>query len=256
MVSTMSFRSVVLLSLPLGFSISCVKRDYNSAQTMSSSGAAVFIRGDFNNWQPQKMIYSNQFLARDFITFPACASGTVEFKFDLKGDWSTNFGDNDNVRGFIPNANWWEGQLDLNGGNIKIPCGKTYLIGMFYYGGDNMRYYRYREIDGKLKQDVDAGTSVTFRKAIHGGGFYGAESYSGEILVRNPDKISKLGVAFKSERDPQGFGGAWYRETLANGVQVWEFAAGTYGTMKLEKITYVEDGKERSASIDPKFVDN
>ncbi len=251
----MGFRSIGLLSLSLALSVACVKREYNGAETKSfSSGKTVFIRGDFNNWQLQKMLGSTTYSTADFVAIPSCASGTAEFKFDMKGDWSTNFGDNDNVRGFNPGANRMEGQLDPNGGNIKIPCGKTYFISADYAFGSNA-YYGFREIGGQLKQDVDAGTSVTFRKAIHGGGQYGTESYIGEILVRNPDKISKLGIAFHSESQPNGFMEAKFRETLANGAQVWEFLAGTYGKMKLDKITYVEAGKELSAAIDPTFVD-
>jgi hypothetical protein len=245
----------IFVMIPFGTILmtSCLHRNYHtSSVNQASNQVKVYIRGDFNQWQNQELLGSSFKGGRDFVTIPPCASGTAEFKFDLTGDWSRNFGDNDNVRGFNPSANRWEGELDPNGGNIKIPCGKTYFISMEHYFSESRRY-GYLEVEGEVKQDVDAGRSVTFRKAIGGGGQYGAVDYTGEILVRHPEKISNLGVSFRSASG-QIFAEAKYRETLKSGVQIWNFVASGYGRIDLETISYLEGDTKKTSPIDFKWV--
>lgn len=216
---------------------------------MQTAAAQPYIRGEFNKWQNHPMIASGQYLARDIISLPACASGVSEFKFDMNGDWLVNYGDSDNNRGLNYHLGLMEGSVDRGGSNIKLPCGKTYLVELQLY--PETRDYRIGEIQGTLKEDVSPDEAVVFRKAVSMGGAYGAASFKGEILVRksNSNSISDLVVKY-AQGSQEGSEPANYKMTLANGVEVFEFSVAGYGKIGLKGIEYLEPGSELRRDVD------
>ncbi len=84
----------------------------------------VYLRGSFNGWDitPMTLTADNYWQAE--ITFTESADQS--FKFDIYGDWSLNFGDNNN-----------DHMGDQNGKNIPVTPGKTYIITF----NDNNAYY-------------------------------------------------------------------------------------------------------------------
>lgn len=220
---------------------------------MQIAAAQPYIRGDFNDWQNHPMLVSGQYMSKDIISVPTCASGVSEFKFDMKGDWSENYGDNDNNRGFNPSIDVFEGSLDLAGSNIKVPCGKTYLV-VIQHGG-HAKTYGIADIPDTLKEDVSLEEAVAFRKAIGMTGSYGAASIKGEILVRksNSSSITDLVVKY-AEGSQEKSEPAKYKMTQANGVEIFEFSIGGYGQIGLKRIEYLRNGQPQTASVNFQLV--
>ncbi|HEU0030035.1 MAG TPA: hypothetical protein VFQ53_05345 [Kofleriaceae bacterium] len=97
-----------------------------SARLVSAACAwpVMYVRGDFNAWQPFAMECENGHYA---ITLDGGATGTG-FKFDANGDWSVNWGDTD--------GNFW---ADRNGNNIRI-TGKHHV---HFYNEQRYAYDRH-----------------------------------------------------------------------------------------------------------------
>jgi hypothetical protein len=85
----------------------------------------MYVRGDFNGWQPYAMECENGHYA---ITLDGGANGTG-FKLDANGDWSVNWGDND--------GNFW---AERNGNNI-------WLVGKHHVHFYNEQRYAYDRHD-------------------------------------------------------------------------------------------------------------
>nr|WP_324256873.1 S8 family serine peptidase [Cellvibrio fontiphilus] len=90
----------------------------------SANFEQLMFRGDANNWAatPMTLVADNTWEIQ--ITQ---ASGTsMQFKFDLLGDWYQNYGDNEG-----------DGQAEPYGNNIKLPCGGNHRI---RFDDRNLRY--------------------------------------------------------------------------------------------------------------------
>ncbi len=89
----------------------------------------VYIRGTFNSWGKQAMtLVSDNSWTAD-VTFGS--SSGQSFKFDINGDWSLNFGDNNGDQ-----------ICELNGQNIPVTSGKTYTI---YFNDNNNSFFLYEK---------------------------------------------------------------------------------------------------------------
>jgi len=87
----------------------CVWSNYSSVYNQ------VYFRGTANNWQntPMKLVGNHQWQIE--ATFGT--GGNERFKFDVNGDWSLNFGDNEA-----------DGIADQNGNDIAVPNGTKATI--------------------------------------------------------------------------------------------------------------------------------
>jgi hypothetical protein len=75
------------------------------------------VRGTTQNiWMPVTMSVSSVGAWQAEVTFTAASNN--RFKFDVSGDWATNFGDNAPV----------DGKAEQNGSDIALPAAGTYLI--------------------------------------------------------------------------------------------------------------------------------
>jgi hypothetical protein len=83
-------------------------------QPGSCPSTSMYLRGSFNGWGRQEMfcVGSNRWAA-----IPMFIGGSEEFKFDARGDWSSNWGDSEG-----------DGIGDRNGRNIRAPGSGRYLI--------------------------------------------------------------------------------------------------------------------------------
>jgi len=89
----------------------------------------VYFRGTANGWGTTAMTLVSNYIWETEATFGP--GSTERFKFDVNGDWSLNFGDN--------NA---DGQAELSGGNIMINQGSgTYRI---RFNDQTKRYWVYK----------------------------------------------------------------------------------------------------------------
>jgi len=77
---------------------------------LQSTFEQVFARGVFNSWGTTSMVLVEDFVWELPVTF--ASSDNNEFKFDINGDWSLNFGDNNN-----------DGIADPSGNNIIVNDG-------------------------------------------------------------------------------------------------------------------------------------
>lgn len=210
-----------------------------------ASAQAVFLRGTHNGWTADPMLYQGYYQARDIVTFSDC--DTVELKFDAKGDWSENYGDDDNVRGYNPSRDLMEGHLDRDGANISVACGQTYFISMNYSGQGGT--YGLRALDAEVPSRLPEGTDIALRKAIRGGGFYGAVSITGELLVRPLSADQAIEIrATDSQGDTRSVQASLFK-TLPDGLQLWRFSVGSYGSIDLDSITYRSGGVEQTAEL-------
>lgn len=75
----------------------------------------VYLRGTFNSWNTTAMTLTSDHYWSADISFDQSASHS--FKFDIHGDWSLNFGDNNQ-----------DHALEQNGANIPVESGKIYTI--------------------------------------------------------------------------------------------------------------------------------
>jgi hypothetical protein len=214
-----------------------------------------FLRGTFNNWSAEEMLGAHMYIARDIINIAPCDSGVAQFKFDTNGDWSRNFGDNDNARGFNPSQNRWEGRLDTNGENIRIPCGKTYFIGFENYSEDQT-FYGFRELAKPVPEALKEGEKVVFRKAVRVGGQYGWNSFVGELLVQQGLAPSQLGVVYLGQGGERKLAEAQFQKSLSVGFEVWRFVAGGYGTIELLNVSFETDGMVQTSPISQELVAN
>ncbi len=114
-------RTTYLLSLTArdangGYAYDTLKISYEADTTVEQNFPSLFVRGNFNSWTtdtPMMLIDDN--LWEMDITVP---SGTQEIKFDVLGDWSENYGDNNS-----------DNYADFGGDNIAITQGAgTYIV--------------------------------------------------------------------------------------------------------------------------------
>lgn len=95
--------------------ITCLALLFSSlAVAVDSSVPQLYLRGSFNGWttnQPMYLTSNNTWEAT------VNASANSEFKFDVSGDWSENYGDDNG-----------DGIAERNGGNIRITQGGYYTV--------------------------------------------------------------------------------------------------------------------------------
>lgn len=75
----------------------------------------MYLRGSFNGWGTTAMTLSSDYTWSYNLTAPA--GGNTEIKFDVYGDWKTNFGDTNK-----------DGWADAGGSNIVLAGGKSYKV--------------------------------------------------------------------------------------------------------------------------------
>jgi hypothetical protein len=213
-----------------------------------TASGQISLRGSHNNWSAEPMLNQGYYSAQDIVTFSNCEF--VQFKFDIRGDWSENYGDSDNVRGWNPSLKLMEGGLDRDGGNIYLPCGKTYFLSMSY----GHPSYGFRELNREVPDTLAADEAIRFRKAVRGGGQYASVSITGELLVRElPEDRSIIVRAMDSQGQEQEVL-ATLSKNLGNGVQIWKFAVGSYGSIELQSITYTSARRQIDVEIVKELV--
>lgn len=137
-----------------------------------------------------------------------------------------------------------EGSLDKNGKNFSAECGKTYFIEMEYPNEADAKY-GLRQLKVDVPSALPAGAVVAFRKAIRGGGEYGSESYTGELLVRpTGNEKQSFKIRLKNSEGVVESDQVTLEKTLANGLQIWRFAVGSYGKINFDSIVYGSGDKE------------
>ena len=250
----MNFLSVTIFSLT-ALSVACVTREHNESaatqsQTLRNSDPVhgVSLRGTHNNWEAEPMLKQGYYSAADIFTFKSCEK--VAFKFDIRGDWSENYGDADNVRGFNPGSNVMEGSLDKGASNIEVACGKTLYIEMNY----GMGLYGFRELPIEVPQTLPVGVDALFRKALRGGGQYGAVNISGELLVREKSGETSINIRAIDSQNQRIVGKASLYKSLANGLQLWRFTVGSYGKIDLESIQYKNNNSSFEVKINSDLI--
>lgn len=89
----------------------------SSAADTNCGTEKLYLRGTFNNWAA-----STQFVCTNGkFEVDQTFSANDKFKFDVKGDWSENYGDNNN-----------DGTLERSGGNISAVSAGEYHISVDY----------------------------------------------------------------------------------------------------------------------------
>lgn len=88
---------------------------FAQANGFTANFEQLMFRGDANNWAatPMTLVADNTWE----IEISQSQSTAMNFKFDLAGDWYQNYGDNNS-----------DGQAELYGNNISLPCSGTYRI--------------------------------------------------------------------------------------------------------------------------------
>lgn len=88
---------------------------YVPTNDFSANFPHLFLRGNLNNWgtTPLALVANNIWE----VTITQPDTPAKDIKFDVYGDWTQNYGDSNN-----------DGQVELFGGNITLPCGGTYRI--------------------------------------------------------------------------------------------------------------------------------
>lgn len=88
---------------------------FAQANGLAANFDQLMFRGDANNWAatPMTLVADNTWE----IEISQSQSAAMNFKFDLAGDWYQNYGDNED-----------DGQAELYGNNISLPCGGSYRI--------------------------------------------------------------------------------------------------------------------------------
>lgn len=89
----------------------------------ASTYRSVYLRGTFNSWKKTAMKLVGDHQWQGEATF---AAGPGAFKFDVFGDWKTNFGDDDGDQ-----------IADLFGKNVAVEGGRTFRV----YFNDESRFY-------------------------------------------------------------------------------------------------------------------
>lgn len=148
------------------------------------------------------------------------------FKFDVTGDWSVNYGDFDNTRGFNPHVNAMEGHLDPDGSNIEVACGKTCYVYISYYGSSSSNTYGLRELAARVPQSLPADKNATFRKAERIPQFYGS-------------------IAIAEQATPY--------QALPNGLTLWRFAV-SCSIDGIDSIVFKNNNNHAAVEIDPALI--
>lgn len=96
-----------------------VRDHYGPLSAFSRTYNRVFFRGTPNDWGTKAMQLAGDYTWEIMVAFPDDSNNS--FKFDVYGDWSLSFGDNDN-----------DGYGDLDGNNITITTGAGNYLIRFY----------------------------------------------------------------------------------------------------------------------------
>lgn len=88
---------------------------FSAANGFIANFEQLHFRGDANHWgtTPMQLVADHTWE----VQITQTNGSAMNFKFDVHGDWSQNFGDNNN-----------DGEADLYGNNISLPCLGTYRI--------------------------------------------------------------------------------------------------------------------------------
>ncbi|HMO04214.1 MAG TPA: PKD domain-containing protein [Kiritimatiellia bacterium] len=131
----------------------------------------VYLRGSHNNWGSQLMTLVSNNVWETEANFGS--SSNERFKFDVYGDWSLNFGDNNN-----------DGIAEQSGGNIAVSSGAgTYRIRY----NDADRRYTVTKIGGTFARDFTAvavaGTMNGWNPAANNLQVIGDYTWSGTFVL-------------------------------------------------------------------------
>ncbi|WP_394151123.1 alpha-amylase family glycosyl hydrolase [Vibrio maritimus] len=119
----------------------------------------LYFRGTANNWASTPMTRVSESLWRVSVNFDG--QSNQRFKFDVLGDWTQNYGDNDN-----------DGVLDFSGDDIITSVigsydvevdDQTLAYTLIHTGDENQAPVA--QIDSSASSSVDVGTTVTFSAA-------------------------------------------------------------------------------------------
>ena len=91
----------------------------SSATSYSANFASLYLRGTNNSWgtTAMKLVANNSWQAEVTFTGKGDATGAQRFKFDVKGDWSQNYGDSN-----------MDGTAERTGADITSAVVGTYLV--------------------------------------------------------------------------------------------------------------------------------
>ena len=131
----------------------------------------VYFRGTPNNWGTTLMNLVSNHLWEVEATFGS--SSDERFKFDVYGDWSLNFGDNNN-----------DGVADQSGANIMVTAGAgTYRIRF----NDQTRVYSVVKVGGTFNRDYTTmsvpGTFNSWNPAANNMQLIGDHTWSGTFVL-------------------------------------------------------------------------
>lgn len=131
----------------------------------------VYVRGTPNNWGTTLMTLVSNNLWEVEVTFGSTSN--ERFKFDIHGDWSLNFGDNNN-----------DGVAEQSGGNIAVGGGAgTYRVRF----NDLTRSYSVTKVGGSFARDFTsmsvAGTMNTWNPAANNMQVIADYTWSGTFVL-------------------------------------------------------------------------
>lgn len=148
----------------------------NSAVTYTSNYPQVYVRGTFNNWETKAMTLVADNYWETEITFGN--TSTERFKFDVYGDWTLNFGDNNN-----------DLQADQNGNDIKVEAGKTFIIN--FNDGDKYYYMREKTYQADCLITFPAGVDA-YKIAANKLRLYKGDADQGSAYIYTEDNGAKV----------------------------------------------------------------
>ena len=138
--------------------------------TFDSTYASLYLRGTFNNWDkttPMTLVADHLWSAT--VTL----SGSDKFKFDVSGDWATNFGDNE-----------LDGVADANGKDITTSLTGSYVVTF----NDETRHYQLQAVDKGDSEAAAAFADLVTSKAT----IYSVYSEDGKLGITKVTNASEF----------------------------------------------------------------
>lgn len=160
------------------FSVSSTNTNVSVQMNLSAGGSytSVYgrmgIRGTCNSWAVTSMALVSNYTWQAVVTFGAASD--ERFKFDVNGDWATNFGDN--------NA---DGIAEMTGADIRVLSAGTYRI---TFNDQNRSYTLVKE---------GTNTNSVYKKTFPQVYFRGTpNNWAGTVMTLVSDYTWKLDVKF------------------------------------------------------------